>query len=552
MILKPTLYPKFMLLALCMVVAVILYFINVGFDINDEGYYFLGYDREQDVFFSTTGFHFLVRFFPSSDGIIMNRIYRLLLHFAGSYFLFRALFDYFEPKGNKWIGFFWILLGSLASYVYAPNSLSYNTINLFLLELSLSVLLILVRTQVKSIKYFWMAGMLMVLLSLVIFNKASSGVLVMGVFSIYYFFTDLNSVKIKFVNVIILGSIVFACSALWFCLSFGQNIITYFHEIENNRLINISDHQGLIYHLKQLFLNPIIQSKKQLLFVSLLLLVFFIERKYQSKWPRLSHLSEVFYVLICVSLFTYYLKYYACGSGAEIFTAVLIFLALVAGFTRNDWVKQNVNILILIFCLPLIGFAGSNVSPFEGMNHYLVFYFALIFLIGNQFDFKFLKFFYFLSAFFILIRFVYFPFENPPLNTLAFKVNSVRESNVILVKEEVGNEMKAFNGFVEKANLSNQVAYLNISPGILFLANKVNFGTLYYNSPAGLNYYLNFLLERDTASTMDYVFKSPEEDTLKSAIFASFIKEKKKLGFQPDTLLREQNYMKIRFVRNLF
>jgi len=549
MLVKPTLYPKFMLLAIGVVVCFIVYFINVGFDINDEGFYFLGYDKEQNIFFSTTGFHFIVRLFPDSDNIVMNRIYRLLLHFIGAFFLFLATFNYFKPKGNFLVGLCWVLIGSLASYVYAPNSLSYNTINLFLLELSLSVFLILLLTKIESKNYKWWAVLLMILISLLIFNKASSGVLVLGVFALYYLLFDSSIFIKKLRKISIFGVVVVAMSAFWFWITFGHDIFIFYHEAGNAKLNLASDHNGLVYHLKQLFVNPFFQSKKQLVFVFGFLFIFFLERKYKLRWSVASNLAEAFYLLISLLLFAYYLKYYACGPGAEIFTAILVFLTVAVFIINMEWLVQNAGILILIFCLPLIGFAGSNVSPFEGMNHYLAFYFTLIFLIGKQVEFFFLKVFYFLSGVFIVIRFVVFPFENPPLYSLTKDVKFNDFSEVVIVKDEVKAELLSFKEFVESAELSKDVAFLNVSPGILYLDNKINYGTLYYNSPGGLNYYLNYLLNRDSSSTIDYVIRSVDGDSLKSAIVMAFMDEKRKSGLVPDTLIGNSSYVKIRFRR---
>jgi len=538
---------RLMLLGICSLLLLIFYFIRCGFDLNDEGYYFQGYLKDQAIFFSTTGFHLLVRLLPFSDDVIVNRCYRVIFHLAGSFFLFKAAALYFKMEKNNWECFFWILLGSLASYVYAPNSFSYNTLNLFFLEMGLGLFLILEsKDDYKLPKRYWYVAILLIL-SLMIFNKASTGFLFFILLAVFHFVNSKEKLGRRVGGIVASGLLVLCLSFFWFYLSFGWNFIAYFNDINNNKWIGNTDHQGLAFHLKQLLYNPIYHSKKQFLFVMALMIIFLFEKKYSNKFPVLKWFTTVVYLAMFLLVFWYYRQYYACGSGAEIFTILMFFLVFVSWYAKSDFFKKERGVLLFILVLPLIGFSGSNVSPFEGMNHYLVFYFLIIYLLNRNHDLLIVRCFYFLTLVFIAFRFVYFPFENPPLNTMNLVVDESNLLSKLYVSKPVHDEVKGLVAFREMDKFALEAAYLGINPGTLYLSGLRNYGTIYYNSSGGLNAYLNFLLRADTTSNLKYVINKHPKDIIQSTLIASFILEKSKMGYYPDTLKENENYLLLVF-----
>ena len=265
--LKKEMNCRLLLVFVTIIVSAIVYFINTGFELNDEGFYFNGYDRAQPIFFSLTGFHYLVRLLPFSSSVIINRIYRLLLHGLSAFILAKALSRYFKLNIPFVELFLWMLLGNLYSYVYAPPSLSYNVINLFLLQMSLAAYLYFISEGQRYNKYYLL---LIILISLLFFNKLTTGILLCLLLSLDFFFREGEHKFLKIVKLISfyfsIGIGVFLC----FYLVNGQHLFDAVQMIiKKEGPFNIK-HTNEFYQAKQLLWNPFYQSKKQIIYFLIL------------------------------------------------------------------------------------------------------------------------------------------------------------------------------------------------------------------------------------------------------------------------------------------
>ncbi len=139
------------LFAVFVTLAVIVWAMNKGFNLSDEGFYIAGYDRLIEFPFWLSAFKFLTvnTFSKIGSGLIYFRIIRLVLTITGSLFLSFTLwgllkkFNFIKNKNEKRtlisLSLF-CLMGSLAGYGLGPQTLSYNHYTLFFGNLFLGLI----------------------------------------------------------------------------------------------------------------------------------------------------------------------------------------------------------------------------------------------------------------------------------------------------------------------------------------------------------------------------------------------------------------------------
>lgn len=141
----------FLLFSNFIILTIIVWSMNKGFDLSDEGYYITGYNNLIESPYGLSAFYFLTNKTLSNlgSGLIFFRAARLLLTIIGSLFLSVTFFNwvkkfnYIKKEQEKRtlvsISLF-CLLGSLVSYSIGPQTLSYNHYTLFFGNLFLGLL----------------------------------------------------------------------------------------------------------------------------------------------------------------------------------------------------------------------------------------------------------------------------------------------------------------------------------------------------------------------------------------------------------------------------
>lgn len=199
---------------------IILWGLNKGFDLSDEGYYMLGFNKEQVIGNQVLFFWLPVKYvFSFVELNVLNiRIIRLLLTILSSFVLslgFYRWYKYISGNSNFIIILGIVLIGNFASYTIFPQSLSYNTLIPFYQGLSIGILFYALseNNKFKVSFLFFIIGFL---LPFQIITKIISGLLFIVLVLILIFIYKFNNLnKFKFFNLasliigLLLGSIIY-------------------------------------------------------------------------------------------------------------------------------------------------------------------------------------------------------------------------------------------------------------------------------------------------------------------------------------------------------
>ncbi|MBN4066178.1 hypothetical protein JYT51_02490, partial [Candidatus Amoebophilus asiaticus] len=137
---------------------------NKGFDLTDEGYYMLGYTNPYENWPKLTFFHMVgsILFGWLDPGILGYRIIRLILTIFSSVVFASGFIKWIKATGiytapfiiNSRSIYAFVLLGSLISYSIYPQTLSYNTLTLILLQLSVGLFFYAISSSDRSLSVY--------------------------------------------------------------------------------------------------------------------------------------------------------------------------------------------------------------------------------------------------------------------------------------------------------------------------------------------------------------------------------------------------------------
>lgn len=252
-------YQKAVFALLLVFLFIVLATAKVGFDLRDEGYYFLGYSRGQDLFFQFSGSHKLIRILPFSDYIYVNRIYRLIFMVCSGWLFARALRSAFFSHRNYLSVYCWVLLANSLSYLFGPPSLSYNSLNLYFLEISFSFVLLTVYNREYASKAVYAVRFLCLSfsLSLLVINKPSTGVL----FAAYFVFDTLICYRKNLWQrvriVLVTGAMVVFFLICSFYLMYADDSQTIIQLLKTNQFYPGDKHMNPAFLIKSIFVKSL-------------------------------------------------------------------------------------------------------------------------------------------------------------------------------------------------------------------------------------------------------------------------------------------------------
>lgn len=169
--------------------ATVLWGLNKGFDVTDEGYYVLGYQSGQEIGFGPSGFQQLIKglFSWMTLDVVNVRILRLMFCLLSTFLLTLGLRYYLDKKYSNLHIFSVLGIGALLSYTYGPQSLSYNSLIASFLLMSFSLVLIgLNKKGNYSTVSFLFSGLLLAFGLIVKFPAVLVYLVALGLFFVSY------------------------------------------------------------------------------------------------------------------------------------------------------------------------------------------------------------------------------------------------------------------------------------------------------------------------------------------------------------------------------
>jgi len=198
------LLPFSMLVLLFQIISIFMV-LNRGFDFADEGYYILGYQANQEIFSANTYFWLIIRkFFSFIQLNISNlRIINFILISTSSLFYSVSLSKLLKTHNNITVVFksklifSTLLIATLNSYSYFPNSLSYYNLTVFLMQIYFGFLFLHNAhdsSSIKLIKYSYLlfAG---IALGVLFFIKITTSLILIALTICYLLLSKFRTAK---------------------------------------------------------------------------------------------------------------------------------------------------------------------------------------------------------------------------------------------------------------------------------------------------------------------------------------------------------------------
>ena len=158
----------------------------------DEGYYLLGFLRNQDVEWLGTDFHAIVRAMTRAfvdDDIMVYRYLRLILHCVSIVLFAVSSYEWLSRKKGlqvrRWAYYPTILLSGVMAYTFATPTISYDSLELIIVLAAASLFFVLLCSGKKLIRFCCVFG-IGFLLWFACSNYPPAGVCLVALFTIAY------------------------------------------------------------------------------------------------------------------------------------------------------------------------------------------------------------------------------------------------------------------------------------------------------------------------------------------------------------------------------
>jgi hypothetical protein len=466
-----------------LILTALLFYINTGIELRDEGFYLQGYRRQQPIYFSHSGFQFLVRLLPFSDDIIIARLWRIALHIVAALAMAGSLHKYAIQQISFMHLAAYALFGSFLSYVFAPLSISYNSLNLILLQLLLAVYLVFRAKPFSfSSSTFGPITIFGILLGLLAYNKVTSAAFVTMLLCIDQLLLRFSEKKQLFSVISLIGLVSFTVFASCIYCTFDRDfLIGIFQGTKSYNPFYI-DQNNPAFLLKQLFVNPVVDSRFLFLytlgFTALHYLSLFL-KKQQSLSVQLGYCAILFMVF-----HQFRNVHYDIFTGSEYLVAFYLFIiiAFIIYHRQKKSIEHfKLHIAIALFALPFAGFFGSDNRPLLGLSHYMGFCLLLIMYLNHWLKISFVN--YGLPVMltgFLLYQILIDPYLNPSV----FEQNKPANINgrQIYVSNTVYSKLQEFAKIKPYILADKPLIPIAVLNGILYSHNLTSFYTYQYNN----------------------------------------------------------------------
>ncbi len=365
--------------------ATVLWGLNKGFDVTDEGYYVLGYQPGQEIGFGASGFQQLIKglFSWMTLDVVNLRILRLLFCLLSTFLLTIGLKYYLDKKYSNLHVFSILGIGALLSYTYGPQSLSYNSLIASFLLMSFTLVLIgLNKKGNYSTVIFLFSGLLLAFGLIVKFPPVLVYLVCLGLFFISY---KKWTHKKKFYAIVklligfVLGLLLFSV----FCVS----IFDFYDDV--SRGISFLSSSGSNHTLQSLFGNVGELLVLVLTFLGsfFLLLIFnrFLNKRIKSSSKIDLFLIFLFLGIVFFFCFQNIIDLISVNTSFLLFITTLFIVYAFSNFNvLNKHSRIVVVLMVFLFLLPFIGSLGTNNSLLFNTGFMLSCWLALILLVIDK------------------------------------------------------------------------------------------------------------------------------------------------------------------------
>jgi hypothetical protein len=342
----------------------LLWGLNKGFDITDEGFYLLLYQDNQEAFYSTTFFYNIIKYSLGhffTLNILTLRIIRLVFMLITSFIISRYLVMLTVTNKNERsflnIAFFLLsFIGLSSGYTFGPASLSYNHISVFFLFISFVLSAFAAEPGSKpyvAIIFMLIAG---ICTSFVFFTKFSSFFIFLFL-QFLFLFISLTRERRYLLVFFVFGLV----SGFGYYFIFAGNIGTFYPDfLKSIQLLQSSGYESSSIYLKLLrdFLRFILICG----FSSIVVGLYFLAGRYPKTGKNDVISKIILFIGFIIVTFIFYKTGLIAYSGKYLYLFFIAFgIALIHG--RNSQMKLSKNRmygLVLFFAIPFIASFGSN------------------------------------------------------------------------------------------------------------------------------------------------------------------------------------------------
>ena len=420
------------------VMCILIWGLNKGFDITDEGFYLLGFQENQELGISMIKFHHLIKslFWWIDLNILNLRIIRLVLLVFSAFLLTLTIKSIVKKKMNLLFTFSLLLLSTFLTFCFGAKSLSYNSLSSSFIIFSFCFGLISFNT--KNIKHKYVLTLFSgFFLALSFFIKPSAAV----IYALFYSFFIAHEIiyhKQKkwfyFVLYTIAGWVAGNC--IYFIIV--EPPLEFYHSFvaSYNHMTSLNDGHGIKGLSKGIFqlFDEIFSIAGFLCF--LLIAHFFTLRLFSKKYQIICNS-----ILTVILLLYYYNNLVVSNNDAAPFLVISLCVLLYFLFqviTTNKKFEVNYSIVFMLFMLPFIGAFGTNNPLISNAMYMIMLWVALVIYLVYSLDFPYyvkrvlLYTFLITSAVVFYNYYLKFPYR---INSLDKQVVLHTKSNIYLHKD---------------------------------------------------------------------------------------------------------------------
>ena len=508
----------------------LIFIINKGFRFSDEGYYLIGYRKNQPLNTQLFFFHQLVRFFLGkySTHIVILRVIRILLILVSTFFLTNAISKYRnEEKGSLKKYLIPIIFISLAiSYSFGPQSLSYNSLNQFFIVVFLGLILfsLSVKNQ-SSILYYFLLG---IVISFTFLTKLTSAFGLFLICAIVIFFN--NNFKLSIIKFAVLFiSFLLGLTALNFILNL--NLISNF-----NNLYKFLQN-GNLNHNSNLLWRSLFDFIIGIKFPAVFLICFiFLLRKINIYLKPIWVINIV--LIFLVSSLLIVVKTNQLVNTSPFIILIFAWVAhlineivLDSGLSTSNYLlnRKNITLALLFVGLPIVGALGSDTGILRNTLMYVVFWFLIpVFMVIenrlNKINLVFYSFHIITVTFLFLVYSVWYnPFRSENLQQVKYLLgNPYHKSDKVYINKDQSQNLKILSSHLDSLGfkkgdfifgLDNNLGYIFFLKGIIpggFTFGKEGLPLYLYDFKKKYNSFDNFfvIIEKDEFNEINNIFQN--------------------------------------------
>ncbi len=384
---------------------IIVWSMNKGFNLSDEGFYITGYNNLIEFPFWLSAFHYLTNNTLSyiGSGIIFFRLARLLLTIAGSVFLSYTLFGLlkkfnFVKKANEKTTLIALslfgIIGTFAGYGLGPQALSYNHYTLIFGDLFLGLIFLAFTNSQNIKKNLFISGALGIISGLEFFVKIPTTLLLSVLFicvQVLLFkqirwFSFLNIMVYSFFAILSFSLISFPSSPIQ-VLNEYTYVITFISKFYTH------DINYVLYNYKMGFLDfwscHLVNYVPGLFY---LIIAFVIS--IQNRFTRIKPIGRFLLLFLILSMvYSFYKQGYFLSGSKHNSTAPLIYIALLFLFSllyiftktkaiiHTDFFLEKAFVVLSLLFLPFICALGTGNFLHVQILFFLNTWFLFIYLI---------------------------------------------------------------------------------------------------------------------------------------------------------------------------